>query len=112
MNHPSLCAWVECEGGVKCDRCGVFRPRPTTRKCGAPAAAAAPKRTPRESLTCRHIGALARVATAACCGGKKTRHKIYTCGLFGECQLGGKVTGVAECRRCEQFASRAVEPPH
>ncbi len=60
-----------------------------------------------QAMACVHFsGVLVRTESAVCCGGKKTRHKVFACAIHEECQLGSVLPGIAWCRKCAEWRGR------
>ncbi len=104
MTQAFLCDWDEHDTCRHCRRTFASRPRATCPELAKQNPhTAAPARGPRESLTCRHIGPCVELVSVTCCGGEKTRHKVFACAVHGKCQLAPKVNHVHCCARCEEF---------
>lgn len=102
---PGHCDWQPAGGGgFVCAKCGSKTSIISTALCQNEWQPEL--RSVRECRSCVHLGELLHLEPAICCGGKKTKHKIFDCAVHGECQLGQVVAGVACCVKCEHFQSR------
>lgn len=109
--RAGFCMWIDrADGSVECKYCQAIRAQPTTRKCPATHGSTPPQlRSVRECRQCIHLGEVLRLLPAICCGGKKTKHKIFACAVHGECQLGPVFPAIARCRNCEAFTLARIE---
>jgi hypothetical protein len=94
------------DGRWRCEVCGdetkrVYGRAPT-QSCAKPA-------SPLPKEPCVHRGAeTRRVASTICCGGEKTRIKVFACAVHGECTIGTKFQGIQCCASCGEYEGVAT----
>ena len=88
---------LDCEVGndaMACPLCGWKAPaRHVRRNC--------PKKK-QPPGPCLHLGDSTRQQECDTCAGK-TRIKVFTCSIHGECTLGKKLDGLACCAGCKEY---------
>ena len=108
-DRPFFCSWVEQPaGGFVCSKCGGLSDVRSVRRCKAdrqPGESNVALRSEGECLLCAHNRGVREVRSVDCCGGKKTSHKIFGCGVHGKCQLGEVVPGIQVCEHMPRMAA-------